>query len=102
MPSPPATAVTDATFELWHHLSRFSAAETDVALTHLQEWIAAEIDADNVIWIGGIRIMEGPDARADPFLGWRLRDRVALRPDPAPYRAQLNTTVADISKLSSA
>ena len=89
MPSSPATAVTEATFDLWQRLSKFSASETDAALTHLQTWIAGEIDADNVIWIGGVRIMEGAEAGADAFLGWRLRDRTALRPDPAPYRQQL-------------
>ncbi len=82
-------SVTDATFDLWQRLSTFPASETDAALKHLQEWIAEKIDADNVIWIGGVRVMRGASAKADPFLGWRLRARVALRPDPAPYRKQL-------------
>ncbi len=90
MPSAlPASTLTEAIFDLWQRLARFSAGETDAALTHLQKWIAAEINADNVIWIGGVRIMTGKDAEADAFLGWRLRDRVALRADPAPYRKQL-------------
>src|SRR5690554_642215 len=93
-PARPHTRATiashpDPTCALWHRLAAFSAAETDAALTHLQEWIAKEIDADNVIWIGGVRVMHGKPAAADAFLGWRLRARVALRPDPPPYRKQL-------------
>ncbi|WP_438481952.1 response regulator transcription factor [Oleiharenicola lentus] len=79
----------DSTVALWHRLAAFPASETDAALTHLQEWIAKTIDADNVIWIGGVRILQGEAAKADAFLGWRLRARVALRPDPPPYRKQL-------------
>src|SRR5271156_6341727 len=83
-----AVPVSDAIFELWQQLARFPASQTDAALTHLQEWIAKEIDADNVVWVGGVRILRGAAAKADPFLGWRLRARVALRPDPPPYREQ--------------
>ncbi len=90
MPSvSPTNAISDATFELWQRLANFPASETDAALKYLQEWIAKEIDADNVIWIGGVRVLRGATAKKDPFLGWRLRARVALRPDPAPYRKQL-------------
>lgn len=53
------------------------------------EWIARQIAADNVIWIGAVRVLRGEPAQADAFLGWRLRARVALRPDPEPYRKQL-------------
>jgi len=81
--------VTESTFHLWNRLAEFPASETDAALKYLQEWIAAEINADNVIWIGGARVLSGAKATEDPFLGWRLRDRVALHPDPAPYRKQL-------------
>jgi len=86
---PPIPPVTDATFDLWGRLADFPASQTDAALKYLQEWIAKEIDADNVIWIGGVRVLRGAPAKADPFLGWRLRARVALRPDPPPYRKQL-------------
>jgi DNA-binding CsgD family transcriptional regulator len=85
----PPPLVPDATFELWQRLSAFPASETGAALHFLQEWIAREIDADNVIWIGGVRVLHGVAAEADAFLGWRLRDRVALRPDPEPYRERL-------------
>ncbi len=84
-----ASAHPDSTYALWHRLAAFSAGQTDAALQHLQEWIAREIDADNVIWIGAVRVLHGAPAKADSFLGWRLRARVALRPDPPPYRQQL-------------
>lgn len=81
--------VPEATFALWQRMAGFSASETDAALNFLQEWIAKQIGADNVVWIGGVRVQHGTEARADAFLGWRLRARVALHPDPAPYRKQL-------------
>ncbi|MCK9589783.1 MAG: hypothetical protein WC003_17225 [Terrimicrobiaceae bacterium] len=59
------------------------------ALTCLREWIAAAIGADNVVWIGAVRVLRDSAAKEDAFLGWRLRDRVALRPNPEPYRKQL-------------
>ncbi len=86
---PPASAVTDATFALWQRMAEFPASQTDAALQYLQKWIAEQIGADNVIWIGGVRALRGAAAKADPFLGWRLRARIALRPDPEPYRKQL-------------
>jgi len=55
MPSSPA-ALPSPLFDLWRKLAEFPASETDAALTCLQEWIAAAIGADNVIWIGGVRV----------------------------------------------
>jgi DNA-binding CsgD family transcriptional regulator len=86
---PPTNSVRDSVFDLWKQLAEFPASQTDAALTHLQEWIAKAIDADNVIWIGAVRVLQGTERKKDAFLGWRLRDRVALRPDPEPYRKQL-------------
>lgn len=88
MPSSPA-ARPSTLFDLWRQLTEFPASETDAALTRLQEWIAATIGADNVVWIGAVRVLHDSAAKEDAFLGWRLRDRVALRPDPEPYRKQL-------------
>jgi DNA-binding CsgD family transcriptional regulator len=88
MPSSPA-ALPSTLFDLWRRLAEFSANETGSALTCLQEWIAAAIGADNVVWIGAVRVLHDSAAKDDAFLGWRLRDRVALRPDPEPYRKQL-------------
>jgi len=79
----------EALHALWQEISAFSAIETDAALLCLMKWIARRINADNVIWIGGVRIHSGTLAKKDPFLGWRLRLRRPLRPDPAAYRKQL-------------
>lgn len=87
-PSPEAI-LPETVFELWGRLAAFPAAEADQALAHLMQWIAAAIDADNVIWIGASRVLRGAAAKKDPFLGWRLRVRRALRPDPPAYRRQL-------------
>lgn len=86
MPSVPPTIVTGETLSLWQHLATFSAARTEDALRHLQTWIARTIDADNVIWIGAVRVLHGAKARTDPSLGWRLRVRQPLHPDPDSYR----------------
>jgi len=87
---PPKPIVIQETFELWRRLATFPAGQTEAALEYLQEWIAKEIDADNVVWIGAVRVLRGAPAKKDPFLGWRLRARVALRPDPPPYRQQFS------------
>jgi DNA-binding CsgD family transcriptional regulator len=79
----------EALHVLWRGIAAYSAAETDEALRHLMKWIAQAIDADNVIWIGGVRVLRGAAAKKDPFMGWRLRAREALRPDPPAYQRQL-------------
>jgi len=81
--------VAASTHALWRELAAFPAGETGPALRHFMKWIAAQIDADNVIWIGGVRVLRGSAAKKDPFLGWRLRAREALRPDPEAYQKQL-------------
>ena len=80
----------DALYRLWRELATFPAGDAEAALRHLMQWIAREIDADNVLWIGGVRVLHGGAAKKDPFLGWRLRARRTLRPDPAAYRKQLD------------
>ncbi|HWL51118.1 MAG TPA: LuxR C-terminal-related transcriptional regulator [Chthoniobacteraceae bacterium] len=75
---------------LWEALAAYPASEWEAQLTCLMEWIARAIDADNVIWIATIRAIRGRKAENDPFLGWRLRGRRPLRPDPEPYQRQLD------------
>ncbi len=90
-PLPNRTAADAASlYALWQRMAKFPASEWDAGLQCLMEWIAETIGADNVIWIGAIRVMRGPKAADDPFLGWRLRVRRPLRPDPEPYRSQLS------------
>lgn len=81
-------AVTDATFDLWQRVAAAPPGDVDAALRSVQQWIADAIDADNVIWIGAVRVLRGAVANRDPFFGWRLRARNALNPDPEAYRRQ--------------
>lgn len=88
-PSPsPALAVDAATFALWDRLAAFPVGETDAPLLYLQRWIALSVGADNVIWIGAVRVLRNARAKDDPFFGWRLRGRTTLRIEPASYREQ--------------
>ncbi len=70
----------------WDEMADFSAGEMDAALRHLMEWFACEVGADNVIWLGAIRVLRGPEVKADPFSGWRLRVRRTLVPDSEAYQ----------------
>jgi DNA-binding CsgD family transcriptional regulator len=85
---PPPTHVDAATFALWERLAGFGVGETDAQLRHLQDWLLRAIRADNVIWIGAVRVLRGARAKGDPFLGWRLRGRVTFKPEPEAYRRQ--------------
>jgi DNA-binding CsgD family transcriptional regulator len=82
------THVDAATFALWERLAEFPAGATDAQLRCMQDWLACAIRADNVIWIGAVRVLRGARARGDPFLGWRLRGRATLKPEPEAYREQ--------------
>jgi len=84
----PALAVDAAAFALWDRLAAFAVGETDAQLQFLQRWLARAVNADNVIWIGAVRVLRGAGAKNDPFLGWRLRGRTTLRTEPAAYRDQ--------------
>lgn len=79
----------EALFALWDAIAAYPAGQTDDALRFLMEWIAEKIGADNVVWIGAVRVLKGKEAKGDPFFGWRLRGRRPLKPDPASYQKQL-------------
>jgi DNA-binding CsgD family transcriptional regulator len=86
--SSPVLAVDAATFALWDDLATFPAGATDAQLQCVQRWLARAVGADNVIWIGAVRVLRGARAKGDPFLGWRLRGRATLHMEPAAYREQ--------------
>lgn len=86
--SSPALAVDTDTFRLWDDLAAFPVGAIDAQLRQAQRWLARRVDADNVIWIGAVRTLRGARAKHDPFLGWRLRGRTVLRPEPVAYREQ--------------
>lgn len=88
-PSPPSFRPAEDVYALWQRLAAFSAGETERALRHLMQWLADAIDADNVVWIGAVRARQGAAAKNDPFFGWRLRARRALKPYTEEYHRLL-------------
>lgn len=86
---PFTSAASESVYTLWQKLAAFSAGEAEAALRELQKWIAKAVDADQVIWIGAVRVLHGAKAKTDPFFGWRLRVRSPLRPDSESYRQTL-------------
>ena len=56
---------------LWDRLADFKAADADAALEHLMTALCQLIDAQNVSWIGAVRLDR--TFADDPILGWRIR-----------------------------
>lgn len=56
---------------LWDQLADFEAADMDVALEHLMTALCQLIDAQNVTWIGAVRL--DSSCSDDPVHGWRVR-----------------------------
>lgn len=84
----PTLVVDAATFALWDRLAAFPVGETDAQLQCLLQWLRHAVSADNVIWIGAVRVLRDAGSKDDPFFGWRLRGRVTLRNEPPAYREQ--------------
>jgi DNA-binding CsgD family transcriptional regulator len=82
----PAEKQWEQVYQLWDELSQFPPSKTDEALTHLAQGLAKFLRADNVRWLGAVRVHRGAAARADGLLGWRLRASYNLVPDPAAYQ----------------
>lgn len=61
---------------LWDELTDRDASHSGMALFHLMKTVCGWIDADDAMWIGGVRMMRGAAARHDAQHGWR--GRVAL------------------------
>lgn len=63
---------------LWDELADFDVACTDEALTHLMEKLCTLVGANNILWMGGVRMDNTfPD---DPIKGWRPRCNRYLHP----------------------
>ena len=80
-----SVADMESVYRLWDELGTLPPAGVDAALVHLMEWIAKQTGASNVTWIGALRLLHGAGAKGDPFSGWRLRIRQALRPNTKAY-----------------
>lgn len=72
----------DWLFELWDRLADYHPSEIDKAHEFLMAELATRIRADNVVWIGGVRMLHGARARRDTQNGWRGRSVRILRPSP--------------------
>lgn len=74
----------------WDEMADFHVADSDAALTHLLQFLATELQAQNVSWLAGIRMHDvAPD---DPLQGWRPRVYGYLKSDAAlAMRAQAMT-----------
>jgi DNA-binding CsgD family transcriptional regulator len=84
--SPPGIKGMETVHSLWDELAKIPAWEMDAALRRLMEALARQVNADDVLWLGVIRMLHSAVAKTDPFLGWRLRARRTLLPDTARYR----------------
>lgn len=58
---------------LWDELADFPVTQTDAALTHLMKTICGWIQANDAVWVGGVRLINGNGTNRDPQHGWRGR-----------------------------
>lgn len=74
-------------YSLWDEVADYPAARIDEALTHLMHTLGDWVRADDVLWVGGVRMNGGANgsalARQDAQHGWRGRSVRRLRPLPA-------------------
>ncbi len=82
-------------YELWDELGAFPASRTDDALVHLMQWFRRHLDADNVIWLGSLRLLDDAAAKKDPLLGWRLRVRKSFVLEKKSYRQLVASYFSD-------
>lgn len=66
-------ATIEQIHRLWDELADFSAEDTDAGLSHLLKTVCRWLGADNAVWVGGVRVTSGKEARRDPQHGWRGR-----------------------------
>jgi DNA-binding CsgD family transcriptional regulator len=74
--SPSATFTPDAEssapyFAIWDRLADFDATRTDEAQIFLMESLKKLAGANDVVWIGTVRMAYGEEAKRDHQLGWR-------------------------------
>ena len=60
-------------YKLWDDLADFGAGQVDRALFYLMNALAEELGADDIIWVGALRVVRGRLAHKDPLKGWRVR-----------------------------
>src|SRR5262245_15227503 len=85
LPSMLSRAEMNAVYLLWDDLDRFPADATDEALAHLAARLQELLRADNVKWVGAVRVLQGAKAKGDILQGWRLQASYDLVPAPESY-----------------
>jgi len=58
-------------FAIWDRLADFDAARTEKALLFLLQALKELVDADDVVWVGTVRMAYGEEAERDHQRGWR-------------------------------
>lgn len=82
-PTNPLSAISgpelaDGLHRLWDRLADFEATRTEEAQLFLMEELKKLIDADDVVWVGVVRMVHAAEAARDHQLGWRGRAVVHL------------------------
>ena len=57
--------------DLWDRLSDFTPCQADAALVHLFESLGPAVQADQIVWVAAVRIVDGSRAGFDAGHGWR-------------------------------
>lgn len=90
--SPPALTrgrnQMDLVYSLWDEMDQISAENSIEALSTMSLQLSQLLGADNVKWLGAVRVLHGTRARRDRLRGWRLRARYDLVPDSGEWFPQ--------------
>ena len=71
----------DPVYALWDEMDTISAGNSDEALSTLSLRLSQLLNADNVRWLGAVRVLHDRSARRDRLRGWRLRASYDMMPD---------------------
>jgi DNA-binding CsgD family transcriptional regulator len=72
-------------YGLWDELDRFPPGGADDTMRQFALKLKSLFRADNVKWIGAVRVIKGRKALKDPLNGWRLRAGYDLVPNTKEY-----------------
>jgi DNA-binding CsgD family transcriptional regulator len=81
-------------YELWDGLADFQAIDGEHMLAHFFTQLAKMIHADNAMWFGIFRLLNGEAAQQDPVFGWRSPVIRQWKPDPV-FDALVQRFIAD-------
>jgi DNA-binding CsgD family transcriptional regulator len=78
--------------DLWDQLCGFSPCQIEDALAYLFDSLGTLVQADNLLWVATVRIVDGSRPGLDVGHGWRIHAAQAWRRSPtsaAPRKASL-------------